>query len=115
MERALDILLKIEEYSKKALETIKAEKFDSLPPLLDYRSELITLLGKSQSTDLNAEKTILHRIEKLESKMFEILKNTTNDTKDSINTVAKGKKAVKNGYYKSKMGYEKNNRFSKRG
>lgn len=115
MEKALEILIKIEDCSKKALDTIINENFESLPPVLECRSNLIALLAKAQSADLETEKAVLHRIEKLESKMLEILKNNTNETKDSINTVTKGKKAIKNGYFKSKMGYEKNNRFSKRG
>src|SRR6056297_3734863 len=113
MLRAFDILSEIEDISKKALETIKLDKFELLPAILAQRSELISSLDDASSTDLEAEKGLLHRIEKLESKMLEILKNSTNQTKDSINTLSIGKKAVKNGYFKSKMEYEKNNRFSK--
>jgi hypothetical protein len=47
--------------------------------------------------------------------MLEILKNSTSETKDSINTISVGKKAVKNGYFKSKLEYERHNRFLKRG
>ena len=107
--------MKIEELSKKALDTIINEKFELLPSILDQRGELISLLDKAQSTYFENEKTVLHRIEKLESKMLEHLKNSTTETKHSINTVSKGKKAVKNGYFKSKNEYDKNNRFLKRG
>ncbi|MFW6248383.1 MAG: hypothetical protein ACOC4J_01275 [Bacteroidota bacterium] len=115
MDRALDILVEIEGCSKEALEIIKNEQFQLLEPVLDHRQELISLLETAYSIDLESEKSILHRIEKLESKMLEILKASAKDTKCSINTVSKGKKAVKNGYFKSKMDLEKNNRFSKRG
>lgn len=107
--------MQIEECSKEALEIIKNGKFEELPIVLDQRSEFITSLDKAESTDLGAEKTVLHRIEKLESKMLEILKNSTSETKDSINTISVGKKAVKNGYFKSKLEYERHNRFLKRG
>lgn len=115
MKNAFDILVKIEECSKEALEIIKKGKFEELPIILDQRSEFISSLDKAESTNREAEKTLLHRIEKLESKMLEILKNNTSETKQSINTISVGKKAVKNGYFKSKLEYEKNNRFLKRG
>ena len=115
MEKALDILLSIEKYSKKALEVIRNEKFQLLPPLLDKRQELITQLEKAASSDIKIERTVLHRIEKLESKMLGTLKNSTDETKHSIDTVSKGKTAVKSGYFKSKKDYEKSNRFLKRG
>jgi hypothetical protein len=115
LKNAFDILVQIEECSKEALEIIKNGKFEELPIVLDQRSEFITSLDKAESTDLGAEKTVLHRIEKLESKMLEILKNSTSETKDSINTISVGKKAVKNGYFKSKLEYERHNRFLKRG
>jgi len=115
MEKALDILLKIEDLSKSGLQFIRNEKIELLPSILDQRGELISLLDKAQSTDFEKEKNVLRRIEKLESKMLELLKNSTNQTKNSINTISKGKKAVKNGYFKSKNEYDKNNRFLKRG
>jgi len=115
LNKAFDILIKIEECSLEALEKIINNKTEFLPAILDRRSELISLLDKAESLDLKSEKSVLHRIEKLESKMLEILRNSTTETKNFINTVSMGKKAVKNGYFKSKIEYEKHNRFLKRG
>jgi|SRR6056297_2935813 len=115
MEKALDVLMMIEDCTKKMLEIIKNEQFEQLPTVLDERSDLISRLDKAKSADTVHEKSVLHRIEKTETKMLELLKNSTSTTKDSIDTVSKGKRAVQNGYFKSKMTYEKNNRFLKRG
>ncbi len=115
MKSALEVMTEIETISKKIIELIKTEKYEFLSSSLDIRSELITLLAQSKSDNREAERSVLRRIEKLESEMLEMLKNLTHQTKHSIDQVSLGKRAVKNGYFKSKNEYEKNNRFSKRG
>ncbi len=115
MENALEILCSIEAISQKLLDIIKKDNLELLPEILENRRILITSLERAKSTNPESEKNALRRIEKIESKMFELLKDHTTEIKESINTVSKGKKAVKNGYFKSKVDYEKNNRFSKRG
>ncbi|HRW33554.1 MAG TPA: hypothetical protein P5107_00685 [Thermotogota bacterium] len=115
MKSALEVMTEIENISKKIMELIKTGKYELLASNLDIRSEMITSLAHAKSTDREAERSVLRRVEKLESEMLEMLKNLTHQTKHSIDQVSVGKRAVKNGYFKSKNEYEQNNRFSKRG
>lgn len=115
MRSAIEILLQIEGLSKRLLEMIEEDKAEGIDELLSQRKLLIASLGEAKSSDMNLEKTILHRIEKCETKMLDILQTGSKALKDSIETVSKGKKAVKDGYFKSQDAYDKNTKFSKRG
>ncbi len=115
MRSAIEVLIEIEDLSKRLLEMIKADKTGAIDELLAQRKLKISSLEGAKSSDIVLEKSILHRIEKCETKMLEILQSGSKALKESIETVSKGKRAVKDGYFKYKDTYDENKKFSKRG
>ncbi|HOO31816.1 MAG TPA: hypothetical protein PLO84_02695 [Thermotogota bacterium] len=116
-------LKEILEISEKLLDQIKngfplpdTEKYEDFVLLLKRRESSIDGLKNCRGDrNISEEKIILHKIEKIETEMLTLMKHESENIKVSIDTIEKGKKAVKNGYLSKYGEFSAKSRFSKRG
>jgi hypothetical protein len=92
------------------------KSYETYVSLLEKREVLIEDLRNCDAErDVSTEKTLLHKIEKIETQMLSLLRSESASLKAGIETIEKGKKAVKNGYLNNSGKYKAKNLFSKRG
>ena len=116
LEEILDLSEKMLGIIKKGFPIPDTQTYKDFFSYLVQREESIKAISDcTGERDIAAEKALLHKVEKIETEIITMLETESITIKNSIDTVSKGKKAVKDGYLNTYDKYSAKNRFSKRG